>query len=84
MMARDYPLNSPMLDSNQKAFILNKKQKLLTSEPLQFIQYDFFAQVAQSVEQWTENPRVGGSIPSLGTIIIKAPRVSRGAFLFAQ
>lgn len=27
-----------------------------------------FAQVAQSVEQWTENPRVGGSIPSLGTV----------------
>ncbi len=26
------------------------------------------AQVAQSVEQGTENPRVGGSIPSLGTI----------------
>ena len=26
-----------------------------------------FAQVAQSVEQGTENPRVGGSIPSLGT-----------------
>ena len=25
------------------------------------------AQVAQSVEQWTENPRVGGSIPPLGT-----------------
>jgi hypothetical protein len=24
-------------------------------------------QVAQSVEQWTENPRVGGSIPSLTT-----------------
>ena len=28
------------------------------------------AQVAQSVEQWTENPRVGGSIPSLGTMHI--------------
>ena len=27
----------------------------------------FFAQVAQSVEQGTENPRVGGSIPSLST-----------------
>ena len=27
------------------------------------------AQVAQSVEQGTENPRVGGSIPPLGTII---------------
>jgi hypothetical protein len=27
-----------------------------------------FAQVAQSVEQRIENPRVGGSIPSLGTI----------------
>ena len=26
-----------------------------------------FAQVAQSVEQGTENPRVGGSIPSLST-----------------
>ena len=25
------------------------------------------AQVAQLVEQWTENPRVGGSIPPLGT-----------------
>jgi hypothetical protein len=27
------------------------------------------AEVAQSVEQGTENPRVGGSIPSLGTMI---------------
>ncbi len=27
-----------------------------------------FAQVAQLVEQRTENPRVGGSIPPLGTI----------------
>jgi hypothetical protein len=26
------------------------------------------AQIAQSVEQGTENPRVGGSIPPLGTI----------------
>ncbi len=26
-----------------------------------------YAQVAQSVEQRTENPRVDGSIPSLGT-----------------
>ena len=30
------------------------------------------AQVAQSVEQRTENPRVGGSIPPLGTIFIKS------------
>jgi|TARA_R110002095_G_scaffold97794_6_gene85854 hypothetical protein len=28
----------------------------------------FDAQIAQSVEQWTENPRVDGSNPSLGTI----------------
>jgi hypothetical protein len=27
------------------------------------------AQIAQSVEQGIENPRVGGSIPSLGTTI---------------
>ena len=26
-----------------------------------------FAQIAQSVEQRTENPRVAGSIPALGT-----------------
>jgi hypothetical protein len=30
------------------------------------------AQVAQSVEQRIENPRVGGSIPSLGTLLFKA------------
>lgn len=29
-----------------------------------------YAQIAQSVEQRTENPRVGGSIPPLGTRII--------------
>ena len=27
------------------------------------------AQIAQSVEQRTENPRVAGSIPALGTIV---------------
>ena len=27
-----------------------------------------FAQIAQLVEQWTENPRVAGSTPALGTI----------------
>ena len=32
--------------------------------------YNFLsAQIAQSVEQRTENPRVGGSIPPLGTKI---------------
>ena len=28
-----------------------------------------YAQIAQSVEQGTENPRVGGSIPPLGTTL---------------
>src|SRR5712671_3911519 len=36
------------------------------------------AQVAQSVEQGTENPRVGGSIPPLGTNNVAKPRTSRG------
>ena len=31
-----------------------------------FVSTDILAQIAQSVEQRTENPRVGGSIPSLG------------------
>jgi hypothetical protein len=39
------------------------------------------AQVAQSVEQGTENPRVGGSIPPLGTVfpaaIVRCPRRDR-------
>ena len=34
------------------------------------------AEVAQSVEQGTENPRVGGSIPSLGTLKIKGLRLN--------
>ena len=29
--------------------------------------FAYFAQIAQLVEQWTENPRVTGSIPVLGT-----------------
>ena len=34
----------------------------------QYYQHNFFAQIAQSVEQRIENPRVPGSIPGLGTI----------------
>ncbi len=42
-----------------------------------------FAGVAQLVEQWTENPRVGGSIPSPGTIskshkVLQAPKSLAG------
>jgi hypothetical protein len=34
---------------------------------LRFLGYDFFnAGIAQLVEQWTENPRVRGSIPRPG------------------
>jgi hypothetical protein len=32
------------------------------------------AQIAQSVEQGIENPRVGGSIPSLGTTNTEKPQ----------
>src|SRR5690606_23892270 len=38
------------------------------------------AQVAQSVEQGIENPRVGGSIPSLGTIIPSPLAYTSGLF----
>tara|TARA_Y100000588_G_scaffold333031_1_gene371658 strand:- start:88 stop:327 length:240 start_codon:yes stop_codon:yes gene_type:complete len=43
------------------------------------LQYNF-GQIAQSVEQRTENPRVGGSIPSLATF--KKPPIPMGALLF--
>ena len=39
----------------------------------------FLGQIAQSVEQRTENPRVGGSIPSLTTF---NPLEKSGGFLF--
>lgn len=41
------------------------------------------AQIAQSVEQGIENPRVGGSIPSLGTINTEKPlhRKIQGFFI---
>ena len=35
-----------------------------------FEAWPLWAQVAQLVEQRTENPRVGGSIPPLATIIL--------------
>jgi hypothetical protein len=41
-------------------------QILLYTDPVAFGATS--AQVAQLVEQWTENPRVGGSSPPLGTI----------------
>ena len=39
--------------------------------PLRIFLKTKYAQVAQLVEQWTENPRVGGSNPPLGTIYLK-------------
>ncbi len=35
-----------------------------------------YAQVAQLVEQRTENPRVAGSIPALGTLSAVRPQIS--------
>jgi hypothetical protein len=42
----------------------------VTQRPVAFAEYPkaLFAQIAQLVEQRIENPRVGGSIPPLGTI----------------
>ena len=36
--------------------------------------FSSYASVAQSVEQWTENPRVVGSIPTGGTTVPKRNR----------
>ncbi len=43
-----------------------------------------FAQIAQLVEQWTENPRVAGSTPALGTILILTRHLSGGQVPFAS
>ena len=42
------------------------------------------AQVAQSVEQGTENPRVGGSIPPLGTFLREPPEISDSEDCFSE
>jgi hypothetical protein len=42
------------------------------------------AQIAQLVEQRIENPRVLGSIPSLGTIILEALQEIAGLFSFCH
>jgi hypothetical protein len=43
------------------------------------------AQVAQLVEQWTENPRVGGSSPPLGTIFLnKINKIERKSVVFSD
>ena len=46
-------------------FFLNK---IFLTEKGLYVLISAVAQIAQSVEQGIENPRVGGSIPSLGTI----------------
>jgi hypothetical protein len=45
----------------RKSLIFSRKDNIYIIEIM------FHGQIAQSVEQRTENPRVGGSIPSLAT-----------------
>jgi hypothetical protein len=54
---------------NQPSFFVDK------TPVIQYKSVCLEAEVAQSVEQGTENPRVGGSIPSLGTWKIKGLRL---------
>ena len=44
---------------------------------------NLYAQIAQMVEQRTENPRVAGSIPALGTFFMPVRlKLSTGQFLY--
>ena len=45
---------------------------------------EMYAQIAQLVEQGTENPRVLGSIPSLGTIFFLKKNVIQSAHVFFE
>ena len=44
----------------------------------------YYAQIAQLVEQRTENPRVAGSIPALGTFLLSKNLVSPVRFLWRE
>ena len=48
---------------------IQSKERLDVHPPFKHIISALFGQVAQSVEQRTENPCVGGSIPPLATTI---------------
>ena len=52
-----------------KEFVLKKLDLMTMVVNLPIIQSSIYAQLAQLVEQRTENPCVGGSIPPLGTIL---------------
>ena len=70
-MIKPPPAKSPLLARFQspahldRALAMTYKPNGLARVPRRL------AQVAQLVEQRTENPRVGGSIPPLGTILPK-------------
>ncbi len=65
-LAIDNPITPAPIITTSKIFIL-QKLCFVYMPKLYKIQL-LFAQIAQSVEQRTENPCVGGSIPPLGTI----------------
>jgi hypothetical protein len=48
-------------------------QEIAGSNPVGSAIYNLYGSVAQLVEQRTENPRVGGSIPSRATIQLNMP-----------
>jgi hypothetical protein len=61
-----------LFDEVYKFFEKNNKTEILEMlNEEKRIHIDKNAQIAQSVEQGTENPRVGGSIPPLGTIMMQ-------------
>src|SRR6266480_4216252 len=64
----------PYIQTGRAAGIWNDREVAVLSSAPQFRLPD--AQVAQLVEQRTENPRVGGSIPSLGTITTPSSSVA--------
>jgi hypothetical protein len=68
------PFRAVQFRSGDAAKSLIIKQSLTRAGPRCLIRGSFEGQVAQLVEQRTENPRVGGSIPSLATKISLSSR----------
>lgn len=60
-----------MVQKNHHSFAnpaQNNRARHLTKAPTACLIAPLFGQIAQSVEQRTENPRVGGSIPPLANL----------------
>ena len=64
-MSLDFRFTWSYKDICEYKYLFSRRKDALIRQKVSFV---IFAQIAQLVEQRTENPRVAGSIPALGIL----------------